>query len=141
MKADLVKWIVAGLVTVALISCKKENIPSELNEPSPVNGGTIIRSAGFSSDQRSTGGVVRYVINNGKRYLVFENFSTGADNGLRVYLSPNRTNDFVQDLGPLKAFRGNFSYELPDGFDPLLNNNVLIWQRTFADLYGHATLQ
>ena len=140
MKPGL-KFIVGCFLFVSFISCKKENIASELNEPSPVSGGTIVRSAGFLSDQRSTGGVVRYVINNGKRYLVFENFSTGADNGLRVYLSPNRTNDFVQDLGPLKAFRGNFSYELPGGFDPLQNNNVLIWQRAFADLYGHATLQ
>jgi hypothetical protein len=141
MKTALTKWVISFFVMTVFISCKKENIASELNEPSPVIGGTIIRSAGFLGDQRSTGGVVRYVTNSGKRYLVFENFSTGTDNGLRVYLSPNLTNDFVQDLGPLKAFRGNFSYELPGGFDPLKNNNVLIWQRTFADLFGHATLQ
>jgi hypothetical protein len=139
MKFFFSKGILIGLAAVVFISCKKENIAAELNEPSPVNGGMIIHSAGFLSDQRSIGGIVRYVVNGGKRYLVFENFSAAADKGLRVYLSPDLTNRFVQDLGPLKAFRGNFSYELPGGFDPLRNNNILIWQRTFANLYGHAT--
>jgi hypothetical protein len=139
MKFFFSKGILIGLAAVVFISCKKENIAAELNEPSPVNGGMIIHSAGFLSDQRSIGGIVRYVVNGGKRYLVFENFSAAAYKGLRVYLSPDLTNRFVQDLGPLKAFRGNFSYELPGGFDPLRNNNILIWQRTFANLYGHAT--
>jgi Electron transfer DM13 len=129
------------IVAVVFISCNKEAIPSSLNEPSPVIGGTIIRTGGFLGNQRSTGGVARYVINNGKRYLVFENFSTGNTNGLRVYLSANLTNDEIQDLGLLKAITGNFSYELPGGFDPLRYNNVLIWDRPFATLFGHATLK
>jgi Electron transfer DM13 len=140
MKTIFLKWMMACMVLTMIASCSKEKIPATLNESSPVNGGTIIRSAGFLSDQRSTGGIVRYVINNGKRYLVFENFSTGADNGLRVYLSKNVSNDEIQDLGRLKAFKGNFSYELQGGFDPLTYNTVLIWQFAFADLYGHATL-
>jgi Electron transfer DM13 len=140
MKMIFSKWMKSCILIATFVSCSKEKIPVSLNEPSPVNGGTIIRSAGFLSDQRSTGGIVRYVINNGKRYLVFENFSTGVDNGLRVYLSKNVSNDQVQDLGRLKAFKGNFSYELPGGFDPLTYNTVLIWQFAFGDLYGHATL-
>jgi hypothetical protein len=125
---------------ICFVSCAKEDIPRRLNEPDPVAGGTIIRSGGFKSDQRSTGGVARYVINNGKRWLVFENFATGNSNGLRVYLSRDLTNDVIQDLGSVKAFNGNFSYELPGGFDPLQYNNVLISDRPSGSLFGHATL-
>jgi Electron transfer DM13 len=132
--------VVLFVAAVVFISCNKEIVPSSLNEPSPVLGGTIIRTGAFLGDQRSTGGVARYIINNGKRYLVFENFSTGNANGLRVYLSTNLNNDEIQDVGPLKASSGNFSYELPGGFDLLRYNNVLIWDRSFASLFGHATL-
>ena len=139
MRIRLTEWV-AVFSLIGFVSCAKEDIPQILNEPSPVVGGTVIRSGGFNSDQRSTGGVARYVINNRKRWLVFENFGTGHSNGLRVYLSRDLTNDVIQDLGFLKAFNGNFSYELPDGFDPLQYNNVLIWDRPFAGLFGHATL-
>ena len=132
--------LVLFFLAIFCISCNKEVVLATLNEPSPVIGGTIIRSGGFLSDQRSTGGVARYVINNDKRFLVFENFSTGNTNGLRVYLSTNLTNDEIQDIGPLKAISGNFNYELQGGFDPLRYNNVLIWDRPFASLFGHATL-
>ncbi len=140
MDLKFLKGSILLIATVFFISCSKQPIAPSLNEPSPVTGGMIIRTGGFVGDQRSTGGIARYVINNGKRYLVFENFGTGNTNGLRVYLSANLTNDLIQDVGPLKAISGNFSYELPGGFDPLTYKNVLIWDRPFASLFGHATL-
>jgi hypothetical protein len=124
-----------------LASCTKESAAPVINIPNPAPGGSVVRTGGFLSNVHPTSGTVRYVTDNGKRYLVFENFRTDNGPDLRVYLSKAADLNDAQEVGKLTAASGNFSYELAGHLDPLQYNYVLIWCRPFSVLFGHAVLR
>jgi hypothetical protein len=143
MELHLYRKIVAAAAmgVFVLVSCTKESAAPEVNNPHPAPGGTVIRTGGFLSNVHPTSGTVRYVTDNGRRYLVFENFRTDNGPDLRVYLSRAADLNDAQEVGKLTAASGNFSYELAGHLDPLQYNYVLIWCRPFSVLFGHAVLR
>lgn len=133
------QFFLALLICLLFISCKKsalENTQEEL----PV--GTVVATGSFISSGHTTTGTVKIVIDgsNVKR-LVFENFRTDNGPDLRVWLSPNNNGSPYQEVGPLKAVSGNFSYELGPAINHSTNNRVLIWCEDFSVLFGYAILQ
>ncbi len=128
-----------ALAFILFISCKK-NTPESAQEVLPT--GTVLSSGSFVSSGHTTTGTVKIVIDgsNVKR-LVFENFRTDNGPDLRVWLSPNNNGSPYQEVGPLKAVSGNFSYELGPVINHSTNNRVLIWCENFSVLFGYAILQ
>ncbi len=129
-----------GLLLMA--SCKKDNnTPAFLNTPAPVTSTTLV-TGNFTGSAHPCSGTVKVVKDNAnKLFLVFENFNTDNGPDLRVWFSPNNSGSPYQELGLLKAARGNFNYELNASFDYTTNNRVLIWCRQFSVLFGYAVLQ
>lgn len=125
------------LLSILVISCNKEK---DLQETLPE--GAVLKSASFVSDRKTTTGTVKVVagVNNTVK-LVFENFNTGSGPDVRVWLSPNTSTTAYQEVGTLKAFSGNFSYDLGSNLNYTANNNVLIWCEDVSVLFGHAVLQ
>lgn len=78
----------------------------------------------------------------GKYTLRLEDFSVRNGPDLYVYLSPD-PNGYAPNavnLGRLKADKGSFNYEIPDGTDISQVKSVVIWCRQFAVLFATATL-
>jgi len=79
-------------------------------------------------------------LDDGSRYLRFENFKSTNGPDLFVYLATDdKASDFV-DLGRLKANNGNQNYEILEGVDLSKYNKVLIWCKAFSILFGSAEL-
>jgi hypothetical protein len=128
-----------ALAFILFISCKK-NTPESAQEVLPA--GTVLSSGSFVSSGHTTIGTVKIVSDNSNiKRLVFENFRTDNGPDLRVWLSPNNNGSPYQEVGPLKAVSGNFSYELGPAINHSTNNRVLIWCEDFSVLFGYAILQ
>jgi hypothetical protein len=140
------KYLITLLALAAFtLGCKKENNDTQtsLNEtPPPATGTTTVKTGTFTTNSKNTGGTIKVIKDaNNKQTLVFENFSTGSGPDVQVWLSPNTSASSYVNLGALKAFSGNFSYDLPTTANIDVNNKVLIWCEDFSVLFGHATLQ
>lgn len=134
-------WLSLIMVTVFLISCKKNPAPTFVNETLPTTT-TTLASGSFVSSAHATSGTVKVVKDSAnKLYLVFENFKTDGGPDLRTWVSPNNDGSSAQELGLLKATAGNFVYELDPSFNYTTNKHVLIWCRQFAVLFGYALLK
>jgi hypothetical protein len=78
----------------------------------------------------------------GKYTVRLEDFAVRNGPDLYVYLSPD-ANGYAPDavnLGRLKADRGAFNYEVPDGTDVSRVKSVVIWCRQFSVLFAWASL-
>ncbi len=139
MKKKLLPAFFAIIASVLLASCAK-NVPANVTETLPT--GTTLQSGTFVGSSHSTSGTVKVIQEaGGKKYLVFENFSTDNGPNVRVWLSPNNSGSPNEDLGPLKAVTGNFSYEISSSVNHTTNNRVLIRCIPFSVLFGYAILQ
>jgi len=79
-------------------------------------------------------------LDDGSRYLRFENFKSTNGPDLFVYLATDdNASDFV-NLGRLKGNVGNQNYEIPEGVDLSKYNKVLVWCKAFSVLFGSAEL-
>ena len=79
-------------------------------------------------------------LDDGTRFLRFEDFKATNGPDLYVYLSTDeQASDFV-NLGRLKANMGNQNYEIPSEVDLSKHSNVLIWCQAFSVLFGSAEL-
>lgn len=76
----------------------------------------------------------------GTYLLRLENFLSTNGPDLYVYLSTDKTNTDVVNLGKLKGNIGNQNYPIPSGTDLTKYNNVVIWCRPFSVLFGSAQL-
>lgn len=86
-------------------------------------------------------GVAKVIqLEDGTYLLRLENFRSTNGPDLYVYLSTDKTNTDVVNLGKLKGNIGNQNYPIPSGTDLTKYNNVLIWCRSFAVLFGSAQL-
>lgn len=127
------------LTCLLFISCKKSALD---NTQEPIPAGTVVATGSFISSGHNTTGTAKVIVDglNVKR-LVIENFRTDNGPDLRVWLSPNNNGSPYQEVGPLKAISGNFSYELGPAINFSINNRVLIWCEDFSVLFGYAILQ
>ena len=76
----------------------------------------------------------------GTDILRLENFKTTNGPDLYVYLSTDKTNADIVNLGRLKGNIGNQNYLIPAGTDITKYNIALIWCRAFSVIFGSAQL-
>jgi len=76
----------------------------------------------------------------GTDILRLENFKATNGPDLYVYLSTDKTNAHIVNLGRLKGNIGNQNYLLPAGTDITKYNTTLIWCRAFSVIFGSAQL-
>jgi len=76
----------------------------------------------------------------GTDILRLENFKATNGPDLYVYLSTDKTNADIVNLGRLKGNIGNQNYLIPAGTDITKYNTALIWCRAFSVIFGSAEL-
>lgn len=76
----------------------------------------------------------------GTDILRLENFKATNGPDLYVYLSTDKTNADIVNLGRLKGNIGNQNYLIPAGTDITKYNTTLIWCRAFSVIFGSAQL-
>ena len=76
----------------------------------------------------------------GTDILRLENFKATNGPDLYVYLSTDKTNADIVNLGRLKGNIGNQNYLIPAGTDLTKYNTALIWCRAFSVIFGSAEL-
>ena len=76
----------------------------------------------------------------GTDILRLENFKATNGPDLYVYLSTDKTNADIVNLGRLKGNIGNQNYLIPAGTDITKYNIALIWCRAFSVIFGSAQL-
>ena len=76
----------------------------------------------------------------GTDILRLENFKATNGPDLYVYMSTDKTNADIVNLGRLKGNIGNQNYLIPAGTDITMYNTALIWCRTFSVIFGSAQL-
>ncbi|MGC2429452.1 MAG: DM13 domain-containing protein [Nitrososphaeraceae archaeon] len=74
----------------------------------------------------------------GTDILRLENFKATNGPDLYVYLSTDKTNADIVNLGRLKGNIGNQNYLIPAGTDITKYNTALIWCRAFSVIFGSA---
>jgi Electron transfer DM13 len=86
-------------------------------------------------------GVAKVIqLTDGNYILRLENFKSTNGPDLYVYLSEDKTNADIINLGRLKGNIGNQNYPIPAGTDLSKYNTALIWCRAFSVLFGSAQL-
>jgi hypothetical protein len=117
--------------------------PEEAAEP------MVLASGRFQRLEHPTMGTATIVeLEDGRRFLRFEDLDTSNGPDLRVYLSEIAASDdwyaygerFV-DLGALKGNRGDQNYVLPDDLDLSRFKSAVIWCRRFTVGFGVAGLE
>ena len=76
----------------------------------------------------------------GPDILRLENFKATNGPDLYVYLSTDKTNADIVNLGRLKGNIGNQNYLIPAGTEITKHNTTLIWCRAFSVIFGSAQL-
>lgn len=76
----------------------------------------------------------------GTDILRLEDFKATNGPDLYVYLSTDKTNADIVNLGRLKGNIGNQNYLIPAGTDITKYNTTLIWCRAFSVIFGSAQL-
>ena len=76
----------------------------------------------------------------GTDILRLENFKATNGPDSYVYLSTDKTNADIVNLGRLKGNIGNQNYLIPAGTDITKYNTALIWCRAFSVIFGSAQL-
>jgi hypothetical protein len=118
------------------------------SSPLPQKEPEVLLKGAFSSLEHETTGTAKVVeLDDGRKYLRFEDLETSNGPDLRVYLSEIPASDdwyaygerFV-DLGALKGNLGNQNYEIPDGVDLGRFESAVIWCRRFTVGFGVAGL-
>lgn len=91
-------------------------------------------------------GTARIILQDGKRYLRFENFQVTNGPDLYVYLSESKTPgsdlkslDKYISLGLLKGNVGDQNYEIPEPFRGY--DTAVIWCQKFGVLFSYAVME
>ena len=122
----------------------------EADSPEPAEDPrtSVVAAGPFQSLEHETTGTAQIIeLDNGKRFLRFEDLATSNGPDLRVYLSELPPSDdwraygerFV-DLGALKGNRGNQNYEIPEDVGLSRYRSAVIWCRRFTVGFGVAGL-
>jgi hypothetical protein len=89
----------------------------------------------------NTEGVAKIIqLADGTDILRLENFKATNGPDLYVYLSTDKTNADIVNLGRLKGNIGNQNYLIPADTDITKYNTALIWCRAFSVIFGSAQL-
>lgn len=108
---------------------------------------TLVKGSFVEVDAVHKGsGVARIILQDGKRYLRFENFQVTNGPDLYVYLSESKTpgSDLKSlgkytSLGLLKGNVGDQNYEIPEPFRGY--GTAVIWCQKFGVLFSYAVME
>jgi Electron transfer DM13 len=118
------------------------------DDPSTSRASMLLASGMFQSLEHETTGTAKVVeLQDGRRFLRFEDLATSNGPDLRVYLSEIPASDdwyaygerFV-DLGALKGNQGSQNYEIPPDADLSRYKSAVVWCRRFTVGFGVAPL-
>jgi hypothetical protein len=105
------------------------------------NGTLIGNFVGAGDGFHNTEGVAKIIqLADGTDILRLENFKATNGPDLYVYLSTDKTNTEIVNVGRLKGNIGNQNYLIPAGTDITKYNTALIWCRAFSVIFGSAQL-
>ena len=105
------------------------------------NKSLIGNFVGAGDGFHSAEGVAQIIqLADGTNILRLENFKATNGPDLYVYLSTDKTNVDIVNLGRLKGNIGNQNYLIPAGTDITKYNTALIWCRAFSVIFGSAQL-
>ena len=97
--------------------------------------------AGSGDGFHNAEGVAKVIqVANGTDVLRLENFKATNGPDFYVYLSTNKGNADIVNLGRLKGNIGNQNYPVPTSTDLTKYNTALVWCRAFSVLFGSAQL-
>ncbi len=136
------KLLIALLVPLVLVACKKNPELTPADEPLPVSvPGQVTPKGTFANGAHTTSGTVSVVkAADGTQSLAFKDFKTDSGPDLRVYLAEDKAaKNFIEVSLLTKS--GTFSLPLPSDANPAQRKYVLIWCRQFTVLFGSAELQ
>ncbi len=154
-------FCISALVICTMVSCQKETvedmvIPPKVSDPVPVvvtptptpvvvtpaPAQTLLLSGTFTTGAHTTTGTVKvFEDKDKKRTLVFENFKTDAGPDLRLYMAEDKAiTNFVQITDKVTT-SGNYTLDIPSSVDLKKQTTVVIWCKSFAVLFGSATLK
>lgn len=108
---------------------------------------TLVKGSFVEVDAVHKGsGTARIILQEGRRYLRFENFRVTNGPDLYVYLSESKTpgNDLKSldkyiSLGLLKGNVGDQNYEIPEPFRDY--DTAVIWCQKFGVLFSYAVME
>ena len=150
---NLRRWynLLALLVIIGLVTgCNKEltnvgAVGKPVNAADPTKtldpaGQKLLGEGSFMNGAHTTTGMVKVYEKDGKRTLVFTEFSTDAGPDLRIYVAEDLALTNFIEVSKLST-TGNFFVELPASYNPSNHKSVLIWCKAFTVLFGSATLK
>ncbi len=147
MKNTYIVLIVLAVIIIGFVGWKLASplfLDKEVNEEiiQPTSNEEIISQGSFvnADDFHKTSGTAKVVEQDGKKYLVLENFKTTNGPDLFVYLAKDKDATEFVNLGALKGNIGNQQYEIPDDINLNDYDNALIWCRAFKVLFGSAEM-
>ena len=108
----------------------------------PLTDQTLLLTGTFTSGAHTTTGTVKvYEDKNKNRSLVFENFKTDAGPDLRLYMAEDKVITNFIEITDKVTTSGNYSIAIPATVDLKKQNTIAIWCKSFAVLFGSATLK
>jgi hypothetical protein len=145
----LIATIAIGLPALAddiLRPVNAELPPVLMTVTSKITEASILASGDFRKSEHPTSGTAQIVIQNGKKYLKFDD-SFQSDSGPDLFVILHRQDspksygksDYIS-LGRLKKVSGQQMYAIPNGVNITKFKSVVIWCKKFNATFGFAPL-
>jgi Electron transfer DM13 len=138
------KNIFALLVIFLVLSCQPEDaVPTTPVTDNPdLTGATLLKEGMFTGiGGHTVSGTVKAYELAGKKYLVFDPYSSQNGPDLKVYLSKNENATEYISLGKLMSTTGKQTYTVPNGTDLAQYPYVHIWCEQFSVEFARTQLQ
>lgn len=139
------------VLVFGMMACQKEEVSTKNdtmnNTTTPVStitltDQTLLLTGTFTSGAHATTGTVKVYEDKSKnRSLVFENFKTDAGPDLRLYMAEDKVITNFIEITDKVTTSGNYSIAIPANVDLKKQTTVAIWCKSFAVLFGSATLK
>jgi len=135
------KTIISLSLISLLIACQPQNVtPTTPAQPDFTNATPLKQGMFIGIGGHVANGTVKIYELNGKKYIVFDPYSSQSGPDLKVYLSKDQTaTDYIR-VGPLMSTAGKQTYLVPGNPDLALYPFVHIWCEKFSVEFARAPL-
>lgn len=146
-KLAVITSVTSLVILAGSIAAPKAHAEVKSNSNLIVAQNDVIARGNFVTVDKTTRGQVNIIEENGRRYIeLSSNFRTSSGPQVEVILHRNNTvpksiasRDYIT-LSPLRNFRGNQRYLIPNNVDLDDFNSVAIWCRQFNVTFGYASI-
>ncbi len=139
------KTIISFMLIPLVLACHPENVTPSTpapGTPTDLTNATLLKSGMFTGiGGHSVSGTVKVFELTGKKYIVFDPYSSQSGPDLKVYLSKNETATEYIRVGNLMSTMGKQTYEVPGTPDIAQYPFVHIWCEAFSVEFARAPLQ